>query len=71
MKHKIVYYPHSKPWKWVLGLLLLLVLLGVTGWAVLFRVNRFTLSVQIAGEEQIQLEYGQRGDDRLNYDHEK
>ncbi|MGM9628430.1 MAG: immunoglobulin-like domain-containing protein [Faecousia sp.] len=59
MKHEIVYYPHPKPWKWALGLLLLLVLLGVTGWAVLFRFNRFTLSVQIAGEEQIQLEYGQ------------
>lgn len=44
--------------KWMLGILLILVLTVAGSWFVLFRVNRFALSIQLAGDEKTVLEYG-------------
>lgn len=59
MEEQIMYYPRPRRGKRILGGLLILALLIVAAWFVLFRLNRFTLSVRLAGEERIELEYGQ------------
>lgn len=46
------------PWKWILWILILLVLLAAAASVLLFGVNRFFLTVQLAGEAEINLEYG-------------
>lgn len=44
--------------RWLAALVAAAVVLGAA-WAVLFRVNRFTLSLRLAGEGKTQLEYGE------------
>lgn len=58
MEERSMYYPRPKRGKGILRILLILILLIVAAWFVLFRLNRFTLSIRLAGEEKTQLEYG-------------
>lgn len=60
MEERSMYYPRPKRGKGILRILLILILLIVAAWFVLFRLNRFTLSIRLAGEEKTQLEYGDR-----------
>lgn len=54
-------FPGSrKGLRYFLALSALLMLLSTALWFVLFRLNRFTLTVQLAGEREMTLEYGER-----------
>lgn len=59
MEEQILHYPRPGRGKWIFGVLLILALLAATVWFVVFRLNRFTLSIRLTGEEEMQLEYGQ------------
>ena len=58
MEEKILKQPRSNAWKWILGILLVIVLLAVAAYMVVFRVNRFTLAVELEGEPEVFVEYG-------------
>ena len=49
----------GKVWKWILAVLTVLILLGVGAYVFLFRVNQFSLSLELEGEDKLYLEYGQ------------
>ena len=53
----------SAVWKWLLGIAAALALLAAASYVVIFRVNQFSLSVEIAGEEEQLLEYGSSYED--------
>lgn len=59
MEERILYSPRPRKGKRILWFFLALALLAAAAWFVLFRVNRFTLSIHLTGEETVQLEYGQ------------
>ena len=52
-------HPGPGGWKRILGVLLVLALLAAGAVVVLFQVNRYTLTVQLQGEAEITLEYGE------------
>lgn len=58
MEEQVIYKPHPKALVWILSILAVLAALITAAWFVVFRVNRFALSVQLAGEDRINLEYG-------------
>lgn len=58
MEEQIWRKKRSSSWKWILGVLVLLVLLMAVAGVLLFGCNRFSLSVQLAGDAEINLEYG-------------
>ncbi len=51
--------PRPRPGRWILGIFLGLVLLAAGIWLVVFRVNRFTLSIRLKGDDTTQLEFGE------------
>ena len=50
--------PGNSLWKWLLGVLAVLVLLAAAAYVVVFRFNTFSLAVQLEGEPEMLLEYG-------------
>ena len=50
----------NSAWKWILGIALMLVLLVLACYVTVFHVNRFSLALQLQGEQEIILEYGQQ-----------
>ena len=50
-------------WKWLLGITATLVVLAAAAYIVVFRVNQFSLSVELTGEQEQTLEYGSAYDD--------
>lgn len=52
MKH------HTKAGKWILLAILTCILLTASAWYILFRVNEFSLTIELAGEADLTLEYG-------------
>ena len=50
--------PENSLWKWLLGILAVLVLLAAAAYVVVFRFNTFSLVVQLEGEPDMLLEYG-------------
>lgn len=59
MKDKILLMTRSRVWRWQVGILLTLIALCGTVWLLVFQINRFSLSIELRGEESIVLEYGQ------------
>ena len=53
------YRRHSGAGKVIAAVLLVLVLLCGAAWIVLFRINQFSLSVQLLGDKETTQEYGQ------------
>ena len=45
-------------WKWLAGIFTVLILLAVSAYVVVFRVNEFSLAVQMAGEAEQTIEFG-------------
>ncbi len=60
---EVMKQPRGSAWKWILGIAAVLVLLAVSAYVMIFRVNRFSLALQMAGEPEIYLEYGQGYED--------
>jgi len=59
MEERILPPPRRRGWRWALVCFLVLALLAAGGWFVFFIANRFTLSIRLAGEPSMYLEYGQ------------
>ena len=49
----------GKAGRWILAVLAALILLGAGAYVFLFRVNQFSLSMELEGEDKLYLEYGQ------------
>ena len=47
-------------WKWLVGIVVVLAVLAASAYVVVFRINQFSLSIQMAGEPEQLLEYGSR-----------
>lgn len=58
MEEQIIRKPRSGPWKWILGILAVLILAMCAGGILLFRVNRFTFSVELEGEPEKTVAFG-------------
>ena len=56
---EVMKQPKGNAWKWILGIAAVLVLLAVGAYVLIFRVNQFTLALQLEGEQEQFLEYGQ------------
>lgn len=53
------YFRNRRLFKWILGITLTLALLVFGIWFTLFRVNRFSLAVELLGDAAVTLEYGE------------
>lgn len=63
MEEKEVKKKHPKFWVWTLIILAAVALIAGAIWFVLFRVNEFTLHVELAGESRGTAEYGEAYED--------
>ena len=50
-------------WKWLLGIVGVLAVLAVAAYVVVFRINQFSIAIQMAGQPEQQLEYGSNFED--------
>lgn len=55
--------PKKWLWKWLLGILIVLVATAAAGAFVVFRVNQFSLVITVAGEPEVMAEYGKPYED--------
>ena len=55
--------PSHKVWKWILGIILALTVLVVGAYVTVFHINRFTLQVEMKGDPEQYVEYGQHFED--------
>lgn len=51
--------PRKKIWKWILGVILGLTLLAIGAYVTVFHINQFSLEVQLEGEPEMYVEYGE------------
>lgn len=51
--------PRGKPWKWILGIFAVLVLLLGTAVVLVLAVNQYTFTIALNGEPEMMVEYGQ------------
>ena len=58
MEKKIRATSGGSVWKWLVGILAVLILLAAAAYVVVFRVNEFSLAVQMAGQPDETVEYG-------------
>ena len=60
MEEQVVAKPvKSGIWKWIFGVVLAVVLFTVGAWFLIFRVNQFSFVLEMAGEANLFLEYGE------------
>jgi len=59
MEEQVLKQPRGSAWKWILGIVAILALLAAGAYVMVFRVNQFSLALQMEGQEEVFLEYGQ------------
>lgn len=63
MEEKSGKQSRGKVWKWILGVLIALTVLTAAGYVTVFRINQFSLRVELEGAPELYVEYGEHYED--------